>query len=286
MIKAILLFILFYCSLNGQSTNIQYLFKNHQEGYSVYRIPTIISINNGKLLAFCEGRRSIMDNGNIDIIMKRSINNGNTWSSLKIIWDMGSNTCGNPSPVFDRSTGNIILLATLNNDKVYVLRSKNEGNGWEPPEEITSAVKPQNWEWYATGPVHGIQLEKANFKNRIVVPCNHTVAGEDQHVSHVIYSDDDGVSWKLGGSVPNKKTDECTVAELANGNILLNMRNCERTLPNRKISISENGGITWGTAIFDSTLIEPICQGALLTYSFSPAIPLFSNPFHKKNVKI
>ena len=284
-ISLLLLFIVLSPRLSAQATAINSLFKNHREGYKMYRIPSVIKTGSGKLLAFCEGRKGLMDRGDIDLVMKSSEDNGNTWSSLKIIWDMGPNTCGNPSPVFDKVTGEVIVVASLNNDKVYVLRSKDEGGHWEQPRDITAAIKPGNWKWYATGPVHAIQLEQPTFKNRIVMPCNHTTLDNGQHVSHVIYSDDHGMSWQLGGSVPNPKTDECTVAELSGGALILNMRNNDRGLPHRKISMSSDGGVTWTGAVFDSTLIEPVCQGSLLRYSFTPDVLLFSNPWHKQKRK-
>ncbi|NVO02376.1 MAG: exo-alpha-sialidase [Bacteroidetes bacterium] len=267
------------------ASEIQYVFKNHQEGYHVYRIPTIIKTKGNNLLAFCEGRRSLFDNGNIDIVMKTSKDNGKTWSKLKVVWDNGKNTCGNPSPVINNTNGNVIVLATMNNDKVFVLESKDEGESWEQPKEITTSVKLNNWQWYATGPVHAIQLEQKKNINRILVPCNHTILGNKNHVSHVIYSDDAGFSWKLGGSVPGENTDESTVAELLNRDLLLNMRNNEKSISKRKISISKDGGETWTSPIIDSTLIEPICQGSLLRYSFSPNILLFSNPLNKNRRK-
>ncbi len=109
----ILFFITISYALSAQNTDEQYLFKNHKEGYNVYRIPTLIKTLSGKLLAFCEGRRNLMDKGNIDLVMKTSTDNGITWSNLKVIWNIGNNTCGNPSPVYDRVTGNIILIAYL-----------------------------------------------------------------------------------------------------------------------------------------------------------------------------
>lgn len=43
--------------------------------------------------------------------------------------------------------------------------------------------------------------------------------------SHVIYSDDHGANWHIGGSVKAATTNECSVAELANGTLVMNSRN-------------------------------------------------------------
>lgn len=271
--------------LTAQTSGIHDLFKNHKDGYNVFRIPSVIVTGSGKVLAFCEGRKSLMDNGDIDLVMKSSADNGKTWSNLKVVWDNQNNTCGNPSPVFDKVSNSVILLATLNNEKVFALKSNNEGDSWEQPVDITASVKDDKWKWYATGPVHAIQLAQGVNNNRIVVPCNHTLTGVDRHISHVIYSDNSGLTWQRGGSVSAEKTDECTVAELTNGDLLLNMRNSDRLLPNRKTSISNDGGLNWTSPVFDSTLIEPVCQGSLLRYSFNPDILLFTNPKHKKKRK-
>lgn len=282
----LLVFFTSYCLLGiAQNTSVPFLFKNRKEGYSMYRIPAGIKTNSGKLLAFCEGRNSLMDHGDIDLVMKSSADSGRTWSALQVIWNDDKNTCGNPTPVVDAVTGDVLVIATLNNDKVFVLRSKNEGQSWEQPVDITANVKPGGWKWYATGPVHAIQMQAARYRNRMVVPCNHTSTTNNNHVSHIIYSDDHGYTWQLGGSVSAEKTDECTVAELNNGELILNMRNNDRALPDRKISLSNDGGITWSAPVFDTTLIEPVCQGALLRYSFAPDILLFTNPAHIKKRK-
>ncbi len=274
-----------FCLVNlslGAQTN--YLFKNRKEGYRVYRIPALVSTAKGKLLAFCEGRNNLFDGGDIDIVMKTSTDSGKTWSALQVVWNDGNNTCGNPSPVVDAVTGDVLLVATFNNDKVVVLRSKNEGVTWEIPVDITTAVKPENWKWYATGPVHAIQMVNSSYKGRIVVPCNHTTVDNNKHVSHSIYSDDSGFTWQLGGSAPQEKTDECTVVELQDGRLLLNMRGTGKPIANRKRCYSTNGGLTWSEVEYDSTLIEPVCQGALLNYANAGAI-LFSNPHHTKQRK-
>jgi sialidase-1 len=280
--KLLLLLLFITIRLHAQVSKATYLFKNHVDGYGVYRIPTIIKTKSGKLLAFCEGRQSLFDHGNIDLVMKSSLDDGKTWSKLHVIWNEASNTCGNPSPVIDETTGDVIVLATLNNDKVFVLRSKNEGESWETPVDITSSIKENDWRWYATGPVHAIQLKSNTYKGRIVVPCNHTIESDPRHQSHVIYSDNNGQTWKKSESISAKGTDESTVVELSDGSVLLNMRNSDRSYPSRKVSTSLDGGNTWSKAAFDSTLIEPICQGSLLR--FGKAI-LFANPTHKSQRK-
>ena len=110
----------------------------------MFRIPTLVKTKSGKILAFCEGRGSLRDGGNIDLVMKSSTDNGLTWSDLKVIWNDAKNTCGNPSPVVDIETGAVLVVATLNNDRVFLLRSNDEGNNWESPKEITASTKLPN----------------------------------------------------------------------------------------------------------------------------------------------
>ncbi len=77
---------------------------------------------------------------------------------------------------------------------------------------------------------------------------------------------------------------ECAVAELSDGRLMLNMRNYDRSEKSRKISVSEDGGLSWSNIYSDKTLIEPICQAGLSRYSFADqgrSRLLFSNPANK-----
>jgi len=233
--------------------------------------------------------------------MKKSIDNGVTWSTLKVIWDDGNNVCGNPVPVVDVETGDIHLLASWNDGKdheseiikgnskngrkVFQLVSKNGGESWSTPKDITASVKLPSWSWYATGPVHGIQLKKGIHKGRLVIPCDHIELNSKKYYSHTFYSDDHGVSWELGGMTPNEKVNECTVAELSNGDLLLNMRNYDRVGAKvRQIALSKDGGATWINQKFDQGLPEPRCQGALLSVQKEAEnVLLFLNPADKNS---
>jgi sialidase-1 len=258
----------------GEPERTTVLFRSGENGYHTYRIPALFSTPSGAVLAFCEGRKhSAGDSGDIDIVLRRSSDRGRTWSPLSVIADHGPDTIGNPAPVFDRATGTLWLLLTGNPGStaereimrtgaggtrtVWIMSSRDDGRTWTPPREITSAVKRAGWRWYATGPGSGIGLRSG----RLVVPCNHS-EGDRPIRSHVIYSDDHGRSWQIGGSLP-EKTDECAVAELRDGTLLLNMRN---TLGRhrRAVARSRDGGLTWSELSFDETLIDPACQGSLI----------------------
>src|SRR5688572_13256009 len=86
-------------------------FTSGQNGYHTYRIPAIVRSTNGTLLAFCEGRKnSGSDSGDIDIVLRRSTNNGLTWLAMSLVQEEGGSasiTIGNPAPVVDETTGNI-----------------------------------------------------------------------------------------------------------------------------------------------------------------------------------
>jgi len=279
------------------------LFTSGKEGYRCFRIPAMVVSNRGAVLAFCEGRKhGCSDTGDIDTVLKRSLDGGKTWLPIQVVWDDGPNVCGNPCPVVDRQTGTIWLLSTHNlaedhegriwagtgkgTRTVWVSKSTDDGETWSKPGEITPSTKPPEWTWYATGPGVGIQLQQEPHQGRLVIPCDHGVAGGRDYHSHVIYSDDHGQTWKLGGSVPDKTTSECQVVELVDGTLHLNIRNHFRRTYRRAISLSKDGGSTWSDPYHDPLLITPHCQGSVLRYTRKPQHEknrlLFSNPASTK----
>jgi sialidase-1 len=284
------------------------VFVSGQDGYHTYRIPAAIRAANGTLLAFAEGRKSGGgDAGDIDLLLKRSTDNGRTWSATQLVWDDATNTCGNPCPVVDASTGTIWLLLThnLGTDRerdidagksagtrtVWVAHSKDHGATWTKPVEITSTTKDPAWRWYATGPGIGIQIKHGPHAGRLVVPCDHSYVegGEGSPLgrgSHAIFSDDHGFTWHKSGVI-RPKMNECQVVELFDdrGTLLMNMRSYFGR-SRRAHSISTDGGRAWTAPEDASDLVEPVCQASIVRHEGgrgdARGVLLFSNPADAK----
>ncbi|MFN4260963.1 MAG: exo-alpha-sialidase, partial [Gemmataceae bacterium] len=153
------------------------VYHSGKEGYHTFRIPALLMTQKGTLLAFCEGRKtSRADHGDIDLVLKRSSDGGQTWTPLQLVYEEGDTakiTIGNPCPVQDRETGVIWLPFTRDNDDVFVTHSRDDGQTWSEPVKITSAVKKSDWSWYATGPGVGIQMRTGPHAGRLIIPCDH-----------------------------------------------------------------------------------------------------------------
>ncbi len=257
------------------------IFVKGQQGYHTYRIPALAKTNKGTLLAFCEGRKNGGgDSGDIDMLLRRSIDGGLTWSKMIVVWDDEANTCGNPAPVVDPETGRIHLLMThnLGVDKaagdfniigktkgtrtVWYTYSDDDGLTWSKAKDITSEAKEDGYGWYATGPCHGMVKKKAPYKGRIIIPCDKNTMVETSGsvgYSHVIYSDDNGRTWKIGDKVQGGN--ESAVAELEDGSIIIS---CRAGGGKRILAWSSDGGETFTGATKVSELPDPRCQASML----------------------
>jgi sialidase-1 len=272
------------------------LFARSDYDYHTFRIPALWRSHSGALLALAEGRRHARrDDGEIDLVLKRSMDGGESWSELQVVVAEDGMTCGNPCPVQVRETGVIWLtfcknLAAGGEDlitqgkaprTVWITRSDDDGASWSEPVEITTQVKRPGWSWYATGPGHGVQLTSG----RLVIPCDHIVAKhfdrqQDPHHSHLIISDDLGQSWRIGGILP-VGTNECAVVETMDGGIYINARNYSGSYC-RAVAWSADGGEQFTGYQEDSQLVEPVCQASLTRFSGigdgRPSRILFANP--------
>jgi sialidase-1 len=302
--KATVLFFLF-----GFNTAVLWaqsaVFTSGTNNYASFRIPAIIKAPNGDLLAFCEGRvNNSGDFGNIDIVMKRSVDGGNSWSAIRVVVDADSLQAGNPAPVVDlldpeHPGGRIFLFYNTGNNheaevrkgkgerKVVFVTSTDNGKTWGAPVDISAEThrhgKAEDWRSYANTPGHALQLERGKYKGRIYVAANHSEGAPkgnfEDYRAHGFYSDDHGKTFSLSKSVGFPGGNESTAAELSDGRLMMNSRNQRGDKRMRIVSVSEDGGNRWASSFFDSTLIDPVCQGSVLNIGWKDnlAVLAFSN---------
>ncbi len=262
------------------------------DGYACYRCPTLVVSTQGTVLAFCEGRvNGHKDEDDMDVVLKRSTDGGRTWGPLQVLANDGRNPCKNQCPVVLPS-GRILLVWLWNKwipsekdrttREVFVMHSDDDGITWSKARSITASVYDKGWEWYGTGPCHGIVKQREPHKGRVVIPARHN-AQRTRMFTHAIYSDDNGETWRIGGSVPRERTSEATAVELSNGELMFNCRNQYDRENHRVVSISRDGGATFTETWLEAQLVEPRgCQASLMFHSLNPRTGkgniLFSNP--------
>lgn len=182
------------------------------DGYPVYRIPAIITTGLGTILAFAEGRPSVNDLGENDIVLKRSLDGGQSWQAMSVplphaLANLATRGFSNPTPVVDRTTGDIFLFASRpalsganNSAEIYVTKSTDDGISWSAPTDISADIRPNGDKYMLSGPGHAIQMDNG----RLIIPFYSRALNDNAQsgVPHVAYSDDHGGSWHLGGEVP------------------------------------------------------------------------------------
>ncbi|ORJ28471.1 SIALI-17 repeat-containing surface protein [Streptococcus oralis] len=147
---------------------------------------------------------------------------------------------------------------------LWMSYSDDDGKTWSAPQDITPMVKADWMKFLGVGPGVGITLRTGPHKGRIVVPVyttNRTNHLNGSQSSRIIYSDDHGKTWHMGGGVNDNRTlydgtvvdsstmnnyyaqnTEASVVQLNNGDLKLFMRGLTGDL---QVATSHDGGLTW-----------------------------------------
>ena len=147
---------------------------------------------------------------------------------------------------------------------LWMSYSDDDGKTWSAPQDITPMVKADWMKFLGVGPGVGITLRTGPHKGRIVVPVyttNRTNHLNGSQSSRIIYSDDHGKTWHMGGGVNDNRTlydgtvvdsstmsnyyaqnTEASVVQLNNGDLKLFMRGLTEDL---QVATSHDGGLTW-----------------------------------------
>jgi len=297
--------------------------RQHQEdGVNTYRIPGLVTTNDGTLIAVYDIRRnsSVDLQEDIDIGMSRSTDGGLSWDPMQVIMDMGTwggrpekeNGVGDPSILVDRNTGTIWVAALWLHGKpdrrawfasqpgmtpqetgqFLLTKSTDDGQSWSAPINITEQIKHPGWHLLLDGPGKGITMEDGT----LVFPAQFKDEDQVPHAT-IIYSKDQGETWTIGSGAKSHTT-EAQVVELADHSLMLNMRDDRGSGPGgrngtgaRSVAISTDLGKTWTEhPTSRQALPEPVCMASLIKHHYDGAdFLLFSNPadqYVRKNMTI
>jgi len=304
--------LIFVISVAAHAQNFQSsdLFIGGTQNTHTFRIPALEVSIKGTVIAICDARRDNSADlpGNIDLVMRRSTDNGESWQRMQVILDLPEgHGCGDPSLIVDRITGRIFCFYAyappgisihkakpgsnaaddMQSQHIQYIYSDDDGIKWSEPVELNPMVKDPAWEGVFAASGHGIQTRKGRLIQPLVIKQDLKGDGSFQTHARNIYSDDHGKTWQVSEPT-GLQVGETKVVELPDGTLMQNMRN--RQLKYRSVAVSNDEGQSWSPMWQDSTLIGPRCNASITRYASiwegEPYnIMAFSNPASQKGRK-
>ncbi len=251
-------------NISGQP---QHLFVGGQDGYGTYRIPSLLVIPQGTMLtngqtldadlvlAFAEARRhGSLDTGEIDLVLRRSLDGGQSWASQQVVrrWEDGPGKIGNATPVFDNQTGTLHLLhiAGTGPYETWTITSPDGGETFSAPTLLGEGI---------VGPGHGVQLSNG----RLVVPIHH------QGETGALLSDDHGQSWQFGQAAGPGNESEIASINGSDKLIMVARTTHPVSQPHDPLqalfAFSSDGGQNWSAPTPSTDIPTPICMASLVS---------------------
>jgi sialidase-1 len=268
------------------------LFVSGENKVSQYCIPSLVTTNKGTLIAVCDARVDKPEDApnNIDLVMRRSFDNGKKWTKQETIVNFpGNDAAADASMVVDKQTGVIWLaydyaIADPQGQlgriiRIHIIKSSDDGTTWSKPLNLNYLTRGKSF-WLQNAPGKGLYT-----KSGVIVFPMYTISGDFYHPKQkqtvLIISKDHGKSWSMSNGVGNNNV-EAQIASLSNGGIIANMRRPDGK-GYRQIATTDDLGRSWSNVYTDSALVEPGCQGSMINYHIKgKSFLLFSIPDDKK----
>jgi len=276
---------------DGVIVHIDLFNKSMRDSVSCFRIPAIVTAPNGDLIAAIDERvpscGDLKWSKNINIVIRRSSDNGKTWSDIEMVADFPwGESASDPSMIVDNITGEIFLFynyMNLDTERdiyyLHVVKSSDNGKTWSKHEDITSQIAKPEWhkdfKFITSG--RGIQTSTGKLLH-CMVNLNSGM--------HIFGSDDHGKTWFFI-DIPISPANESKIVELADGSWMVNARTNGKKM--RYVHVSSDEGKTWETRP-EPKLIDPGCNGSIIRYTaikdgYNKNRLLFSNAKMEKGRK-
>jgi len=176
-----------------------------------------------------------------------------------------------------------------------LVKSTDDGKTWSQPINITSQIKNPGWQLLLQGPGRGITMKVGTFvfPAQFKADLGEKALDGGQYTCHstIVFSKDGGKTWQIGTGAKSNTT-EAQVVELADGSLMLNMRDDRNRTDKgetngRAVAVTTDSGKTWTEhASSNSALQEPNCMASIISADLeingkTQQVLFFSNPDSK-----
>jgi len=292
-------------------------FQPYDLGSHYWRIPAMVVLHhqkgenaskNGRVVTMADNRFD--HNGDlpnhIDVYERHSDDNGATWSTHKMVVGTeadhalvgGGHGFGDVSLV-ECASGKIVAImvggpgyfqSTPSNPIVpTIITSTDGGDTWSTPRTLTNELYKTTYKEGAVqgsfaGSGRGLMLQRQKDKQlngRIMFAMSHRF-GKNNVQEYIIYSDDEGNTWKFSTQSAYSGGDESKLVELADGTVMISVRQGGQ----RGYNKSTDGGVTWGTQAKWADINGNACNGDILYVNKHVMLHSYPNDGKRKNVTI
>lgn len=295
-------------------------FQPYDLGSHYWRIPAMVVLHhqqgenaskNGRVVTMADNRfdhNSDLPN-HIDVYERHSDDNGATWSTHKMVVGtdadhalVGGNHGFGDVSLVECASGKIVAImvggpgyfgSTPSNPIVpTIITSTDGGDTWSTPRTLTNELYKTTYNEGAVqgsfaGSGRGLMLQRQKDKQlngRIMFAMSHRFAvnGGNNIQEYIIYSDDEGDTWKFSTQSAYSGGDESKLVELADGTVMISVRQSGQ----RGYNTSTDGGVTWGTQAKWADIDGNACNGDILYVNKHVMLHSYPNNGSRKNVTI
>ena len=292
-------------------------FQPYDLGSHYWRIPAMVVLHhqkgenaskNGRVVTMADNRFD--HNGDlpshIDVYERHSDDNGATWSTHKMVVGtdadhalVGGNHGFGDVSLVECASGKIVAImvggpgyfgSTPNNPIVpTIITSTDGGDTWSTPRTLTEELYNTTYNEGAVqgsfaGSGRGLMLQRQKdeqLNGRIMFAMSHRFANNNVQ-EYIIYSDDEGNTWKFSTQSAYSGGDESKLVELADGTVMISVRQSGQ----RGYNTSTDGGVTWGTQAKWADIDGNACNGDILYVNKHVMLHSYPNNGSRKNVTI